>query len=256
MVIRRIREHVADHNWFAVGVDLAIVIAGVFLGIQVDNWNEGRIQAEQGQQYRDRLIGELDFNRVQYGLQLAYYQKVRSHGLAVLDQLRNPGRPRGSGFLVDAYQATQLDLWPAKRFIYDEMVSSGMVARIGGPRVQELASDFYLGVDAVGGALSEMPRYRDVIRANMPYAVQQHVRTQCGDRLVALQGRVVGIALPDQCDLEISPRDIAEGVSRIGEQPALERDLTGHLAALDQKIGLLRLTIGQAEEVLAALRTG
>ena len=32
MVIRRIREHVGAHNWFAVGVDLAIVVAGVFLG--------------------------------------------------------------------------------------------------------------------------------------------------------------------------------------------------------------------------------
>ena len=31
MIVRRIREHVAHHNWFAVGIDLAIVIVGVFL---------------------------------------------------------------------------------------------------------------------------------------------------------------------------------------------------------------------------------
>ncbi len=31
MVIRRVREHVASHNWFAVAVDLAIVAIGVFL---------------------------------------------------------------------------------------------------------------------------------------------------------------------------------------------------------------------------------
>ena len=43
MVIRRIRDSVAKHNWFAVGVDLLIVIVGVFLGLQADNWNEGRL---------------------------------------------------------------------------------------------------------------------------------------------------------------------------------------------------------------------
>ena len=44
MVVRRIREHVATHNWFAVSVDLLIVVAGVFLGIQASNWNEARIE--------------------------------------------------------------------------------------------------------------------------------------------------------------------------------------------------------------------
>ena len=32
MVIRRIREHVATQNWFAVAIDLVIVVLGVFLG--------------------------------------------------------------------------------------------------------------------------------------------------------------------------------------------------------------------------------
>ena len=39
MAIRRFRQHISDHNWFAVAVDLAIVVVGVFLGIQASNWN-------------------------------------------------------------------------------------------------------------------------------------------------------------------------------------------------------------------------
>ena len=49
MVLRRFREHVIDHNWFAVAVDLAIVVVGVFLGTQVSNWNAARIDREKGQ---------------------------------------------------------------------------------------------------------------------------------------------------------------------------------------------------------------
>lgn len=44
MILRRVTEHVKAQNWFAVGVDLVIVMVGVFIGIQVANWNEARIE--------------------------------------------------------------------------------------------------------------------------------------------------------------------------------------------------------------------
>ncbi len=42
MILRRITEHVKAQNWFAVAVDFVIVVFGVFLGLQVNNWNEAR----------------------------------------------------------------------------------------------------------------------------------------------------------------------------------------------------------------------
>ncbi len=40
MILRRITEHVKAQNWFAVGLDFLIVVVGVFVGLQVSNWNE------------------------------------------------------------------------------------------------------------------------------------------------------------------------------------------------------------------------
>lgn len=40
MLLRRLTRHVKDQNWFAVGIDFVIVIVGVFIGIQVANWND------------------------------------------------------------------------------------------------------------------------------------------------------------------------------------------------------------------------
>lgn len=42
MILRRITEHVKPQNWFAVCVDFVIVVIGVFIGIQVSNWNASR----------------------------------------------------------------------------------------------------------------------------------------------------------------------------------------------------------------------
>ena len=42
MLLRRITKHVKAQNWFAVGIDFLIVVVGVFIGIQVANWDNTR----------------------------------------------------------------------------------------------------------------------------------------------------------------------------------------------------------------------
>ena len=37
MIFRRIKSHIEKENWFAVFIDLCIVVIGVFIGIQVAN---------------------------------------------------------------------------------------------------------------------------------------------------------------------------------------------------------------------------
>jgi len=39
MILRSVMTHVKHQNWVAVGLDFIIVILGVFIGIQVANWN-------------------------------------------------------------------------------------------------------------------------------------------------------------------------------------------------------------------------
>ncbi len=42
MLFRRVAKHVRDQNWTAVALDFIIVVAGVFIGIQLGNWNEAQ----------------------------------------------------------------------------------------------------------------------------------------------------------------------------------------------------------------------
>jgi hypothetical protein len=109
MLLRRIREHATSHNWFAVSVDLLIVVLGVFLGMQVNNWNEARIAHDRGRIYRDRIVADLRFNQLDMDRRTAYYTQVRRFGeetLSVLDG--SASEVSGEQFLIDAYQATQI----------------------------------------------------------------------------------------------------------------------------------------------------
>ena len=42
MILRRVIQHVRKQEWTAIAIDFCIVVIGVFLGIQVANWNEER----------------------------------------------------------------------------------------------------------------------------------------------------------------------------------------------------------------------
>ncbi|MEJ2330732.1 MAG: hypothetical protein P8Z33_12935 [Gammaproteobacteria bacterium] len=42
MILQRISENVSSQNWFAVAVEFIIVVVGVFMGLQVQDWNEAR----------------------------------------------------------------------------------------------------------------------------------------------------------------------------------------------------------------------
>ncbi len=55
MLLRRMIEHVRTQNWTAVILDFVIVVAGVFIGIQVANWNDAR---------RDRVLEGIYLERL------------------------------------------------------------------------------------------------------------------------------------------------------------------------------------------------
>lgn len=59
MLFRRLRQHVRSHDWFAVGIDLLVVIVGIYLGFQVAAWDEHRQLLNQREDYLSRLIDDL-----------------------------------------------------------------------------------------------------------------------------------------------------------------------------------------------------
>ena len=59
MILRRIKAQIEKENWFAVGVDFLIVVVGVFIGIQVANWNDARANHQLGRDYIVRLTSDL-----------------------------------------------------------------------------------------------------------------------------------------------------------------------------------------------------
>jgi len=59
MLLRRVIEHVKSQNWTAVVLDFVIVVVGVFIGIQVSNWNEAQGDRSRFERYLIELEADL-----------------------------------------------------------------------------------------------------------------------------------------------------------------------------------------------------
>ncbi|MEX0644254.1 MAG: DUF6090 family protein [Parvularculaceae bacterium] len=84
MILRRITEHVKAQNWFAVGIDFVIVVVGVFIGIQVANWNAAWADARRLEQQLSSLRVELEGNLARIG----EYRKFAADQVATINELR------------------------------------------------------------------------------------------------------------------------------------------------------------------------
>lgn len=251
MVIRRIREHVAAHNWFAVGIDFLIVVAGIVIGTQVNNWNQARIERNQGEEYRDRLITEIRSNETDYGHRQSYYREVRRHAEAALAALDRPPQYGGETFLISAYQASQITFRKIKRFTYDELLSIGGIERLGDAEFREQIANYYTSVETGGLILDFVPPYREHLRQAMPHTVQQAIRTHCPESLVRTEDGSSAVSLPKVCALDLDPATVAEAAAAVRASPSIRNDLTRLLADLDAKLWLTGPAIDNARQMRA-----
>jgi hypothetical protein len=246
MVIRRIREHVAGHNWFAVGVDLAIVVIGVFLGLQANNWNQQRLDAAQGRIYRAMLIDDLTDNRQNLAMRIAYYGEVRAASLATLGRLERADGDFGEIFLVDAYQASQILPWALKRTTYDQIMSVGAMANLGSQKVQDQIANYFVGAEIAGANLAPASPYREIVRRVLPYAVQQRIRTACPEVIRADARGASHLVLVGNCRPGLDTALVRQAAAKLRSTPGIVDDLTRSIVDIDLKLSSLARVANRA----------
>ena len=60
MILRGLAKNLKEQNWMAIGIEFVLLIAGVFLGIQVANWNDERRDLIREKAYLEDVAAELD----------------------------------------------------------------------------------------------------------------------------------------------------------------------------------------------------
>lgn len=77
MILRRLSESLKEQNWTAIGIEFVLLVVGVYLGIQVANWNTERGTNKKSVEMTEKLIADLREESWRYQLLLEYHRDVR-----------------------------------------------------------------------------------------------------------------------------------------------------------------------------------
>lgn len=167
MILRRLAVSIRKHDWFAAAVEVLIVIVGVFIGLQVNNWNEDRADRHRERVHLANLaedirndIADIDeINRVS-GLRMSAmgYLLERAGGKPLPDGFDSargrihiePAAPfvenNPNSIGVAMFIFTPFD---GNRLTYDTLVNTGDVGVIGDVALVRRIQTYYANVDKV-----------------------------------------------------------------------------------------------------------
>jgi len=245
MLLRRVTQHVKDQNWFAVGIDFFIVVIGVFLGIQVANWNATQANKRTAQIAVERVQAELSSNQEMLQIWIDAYGAYRVHALATLDGLERPLPERGERFLVDAYQASSYGPVTLPRDAYNDFLALGPSKELIDEDIRQRLARYYFFMDAMDINLRNVPAYRSHLRSVMPHDVELRIRTECPTRVSMLEN---SIQLAETCHPDLSADQIERAIAELSVAN-LKPDLNSALSDMYLKIGVLRLFLNASQEL-------
>jgi hypothetical protein len=166
MIIRRLADALKKQQWFQVIVEILIVIVGIFLGLQVQEWNEARQDRAAGALYLSQITADLKYD-------LAVTQQILDQAISLkqsqlfrVEQLIERGEPLETLIAnenlvvnrpffpteqveIDSFRSLEYSTifswsYPLIRSTaFDDLQNNGKLTLIADDRLRFLISDYY-----------------------------------------------------------------------------------------------------------------
>jgi hypothetical protein len=215
MILRNIASAFRRQDWFTVFVEIVIVVLGVFLGLQVSNWNEQRAHHAKEREFLTQLRNELKESGYVIDAQSRYVAEVVASGQRALAYLKGGEdcETHCEELLIDFFHSSQV--WGTS-FDYTKYQEALRLGFPSDPATKEAVKQFYVylnGWDTVNGAA---PAYRERTRGFFTPDAAAVLWRGC----MQLPGSEIE-ELTRDCVDELAPLDVAAMLRDIHSDSAL-----------------------------------
>lgn len=148
MLLRRVAEHVRTQNWFAVAIDFVVVVVGVFLGFQITQWNQQRVEREAELNYLNRLIADFESDRSQLDTIIARTQERFEYGRQIIRVFDSGSYSTSPKEFLEAVEMSSYFSYPSYATgTYDELMSTGNLRIIRSNEVKDAIARYHQSID-------------------------------------------------------------------------------------------------------------
>jgi hypothetical protein len=144
MLVRRIIERARAQDWSAVLLEFVIVVIGVFIGLQVQEWSTARAERSAERAAIERLIVEYEQNLVLLADDRARTEKAHAATARLLSMIAPEPDP---GITDDSIAQTLLDCLTNPKYVptvgtTQSLVASGDLRLIRDPEIQRMLTQW------------------------------------------------------------------------------------------------------------------
>lgn len=233
MIIKRIAQGIKNQDWFVVGVEVMVVVVGIFIGLQVDDWNEDRKEKGRSDKMHDRLYKDLMEDASGLEKRLVYWNKAAGYGEFAISFLET-GQLEGHSYweaLLAIYQASNTWRFSVNRITYAELVSNGDLSLIRNDALREDLAEYYNVFERRRSGLvyDLVPQYRFIIRGALHYQLQRNIHKDCHTEEMYIQAML-------DCPAQISETEAAAHIKALADRPEILESLRYWMSSL--RIGI------------------
>jgi len=256
MILGRVTANLRRQDWTAVVVELAVVVIGVFIGIQASNWNAERETEGKAARFAESLKADMRAEAWGYEYQIHYYGNVLSNAERALDALTGKAPLSDEALLISAFRATQYNENIRRRATYDELTSTGAIGLVRDPVLRETAMRLY-NTNNFNNIVQEgrSSQYRMAFRMAVSNDAQRSVEKRCGDRVAVVGDYKTNFedAINYSCSTGLPPDVIAANAATLRNDPRLVPLLRLRVVDLESNVANLLVYEGDIHEALRDL---
>lgn len=152
MILRRLSESLRAQNWTAIVIEFVLLVSGVFLGIQVANWNAAQQDHKLEAEFVQRLSRDFEVIDARLAANISQWEEkatVAPQVLADIEAFRQHGSwPRTkTAMLLDINNAFNYRIPAPRAATYIELLSAGQLGLIRNIKLRDalLAYDMQVG---------------------------------------------------------------------------------------------------------------
>jgi hypothetical protein len=148
MILRRLVSALRQQSWLTLVLELVVVVVGIFLGLQVDSWNEARKDRVLEQQYVASLKADFQADIEELDEAIALAENRAQLGrllISTIDKGRVEGDP--NEFIWAVFSSSLLNYPSYTQATYNDLLSTGNLQLLQDANMKAAVAGYYTDIE-------------------------------------------------------------------------------------------------------------